>query len=320
MKCEVAQTNIVLMAYGELADENSAGLDEHLVTCENCRRELNSVLALQEAMQLVPVQEPTPNLVAQSRMKLDEALDNLPQHGWLTRMRGLFFSSIGTVVGAPALATLLVGIGFLAGNYTYRYQVAHQPKLPTPVVMTSATNGSIANVTSIVQTPNQDLVQVNYNQVIPTTVQGSLDDPQIRQLLMMGTKAGVTNGVRADSVSLLAAECKAGHECDGNDQGTGIRNALLASLRTEKNPTVRMKALDGLQPYVAQDREVRNAVLMALLHDSNAGVRTAAINLLEPVQADSSVRQVLHTVSTQDANPYIRNASLQVLQGASSIQ
>jgi len=42
--------------------------------------------------------------------------------------------------------------------------------------------------------------------------------------------------------------------------------------------------------------------------------------MLQPVQADSSVRQVLRTVSTEDVNPAIRDASFQVLQGTSDIQ
>jgi len=83
---------------------------------------------------------------------------------------------------------------------------------------------------------------------------------------------------------------------------------------------VRLKALEGLQPYVADDSNVRDAVLESLMHDSSANVRTAAINLLQPVQADSSVQQVMHTVSTQDENPYIRNASRTLLQQVSEIQ
>jgi hypothetical protein len=75
-----------------------------------------------------------------------------------------------------------------------------------------------------------------------------------------------------------------------------------------------------LQPYVAQDEHVRDAVLDALMHDKSADVRTQAISMLTPVQADSSVRQVLRTVSSQDANPSIRNASFQVLQGSADIQ
>jgi 2-phosphoglycerate kinase len=38
------------------------------------------------------------------------------------------------------------------------------------------------------------------------------------------------------------------------------------------------------------------------------------------VRADSSVRQVLRTVSTTDENPYIRTASFNALQGAGDIQ
>ena len=70
----------------------------------------------------------------------------------------------------------------------------------------------------------------------------------------------------------------------------------------------------------AQDQRVRDGVLEALMHDSSAQVRTAAIGLLEPVQSDSSVRQVLRTVSTQDENPYIRTASFHALQSAADIQ
>ena len=81
-----------------------------------------------------------------------------------------------------------------------------------------------------------------------------------------------------------------------------------------------MKALDGLQPYVAQDEHVRDAIAQALLTDANSVVRTRAIAILQPVQSDTSVRQVLRTVSTTDDNPYIRTVSTQALEGTSSIQ
>jgi HEAT repeat protein len=56
------------------------------------------------------------------------------------------------------------------------------------------------------------------------------------------------------------------------------------------------------------------------MEDSNEGVRSRAISVLGPVQADSSVRQVLRTVSAQDENPAVRNASFQALQGSADIQ
>jgi HEAT repeats/Putative zinc-finger len=319
MKCEKAQQNIVLVTYGELPDEEMASLEQHLAECDPCNRELKAMLAMHEALAYRPVMDPSPNLLAQSRMRLDEELDSIPPHGLLTRLRVNLYGWLGHMQSAPALITLVLGTGFIAGNFTYRYQVAHQPKLPPTVVITNTTKGAIADITGIVQTPNSEIVQITYNRVVPETMQGSLDEPQIRQLLLLGTKAAANNGVRTDSVSLLANECRIGHNCVDGPDGD-VRNSLLVSLRYDKNPSVRLAALEGLQPYVAADQRVRDAVLDALAHDSSERVRTRAISLLQPVQSDSSVRQVMRTVSTTDANPYIRTVSTQLLQGTASIQ
>jgi hypothetical protein len=320
MKCEKAQQNIVLVTYGELPDEQMASLEEHLAGCEACSGELKAQLAMHEALACHPMVDPSPNLLASARTRLDEALDTIPRHGLLTRLRSNLFGWLGHMQGAPALMTLLVGVGFFVGYFTNTYQVAHQPRLPSPVVLSNTTNGTIANISGIVPTPNSQIVQVTYNRVVPETVQGSLDDPQIRQLLMIATKAPATNGVRMDSVALLANECRAGHQCVGDPDGGGIRSALLVSLRYDKSAAVRLNALEGLQPYVAQDQRVRDAVLEALMHDSSPDVRTRAISLLQPVESDSSVRKVMRTVSTTDVNPYIRTVSSNALAGTADIQ
>lgn len=320
MKCEVVQQNIVLVTYGELPDEDLASLEHHLSECEACNRELKELLAMHEAMAGEAVAEPSPNLVARSRMKLDEELDAIPPHGFLTRLQSNLWSWIGHLQSAPALMTLLIGTGFVGGNLTYRYQAAHQPKLTPTISSSHYADSVIGNITGIVQTPNSETVQVTYNRIVPETVQGTLDDQQIRQLLLIGTKAAASTGVREDSVALITHECRVRHHCAGESDGTDIQNALLVSLRYDKSPTVRLQALEGLQSYVAQNQRVRDAILEALMHDSNATVRTRAISLLEPVQSDSSVRQVMRTVSTTDANPYIRTVSTQALAGTAAIQ
>jgi hypothetical protein len=175
-------------------------------------------------------------------------------------------------------------------------------------------------VTGIVQTPNSELVQVNYNKIVPESMEGSLDSPEIRKLLLVGTNAAAAPGVRMNSVSLLTNECKAGHACQPTTDVDGIRHALMVSLRYDEDAGVRLKALEGLERYIGQDQHVRDAVLEAVAHDRDAEVRRTAIGLLEPVQSDSSVRQVLRTVAMQDANPYIRTASYNALQNAADIQ
>jgi len=92
------------------------------------------------------------------------------------------------------------------------------------------------------------------------------------------------------------------------------------ALRYDKSPAVRLKALEGLQPYVTDDLRVRDTVLESLMKDPDPRVRTQAIGLLEPVGADSSVREVLHTVAARDDNPEIRLASQQVLRQIPQVQ
>ncbi len=319
MNCEGARDGIILAAYGELPDELAIGLEQHLTACAACLQELQTLREMGDLLALQPMVEPDPNLVAQSRMRLDEALDAIPQHGLFTRLWSSASVWLGHVQAAPALATLLVGIGFLGGNFTHRYQVAHAPKAQAPVILTNTSGGGVSTISGIQELPG-DMVQVSYNRIVPEMAQGSLNDPQIRQLLMMGTRAADTNVVRVDSVALLAAGCRTGMNCPSEADGSGVRDKLLVSLRSDKNPGVRMKALDGLQPYVSQDERVRDAVAQALLTDQSSAVRTRAIAMLEPVQSDSSVRQVLRTVSTTDENPYIRTVSTQALVGSSSIQ
>jgi hypothetical protein len=320
MKCEIAQQNMIFAGYGELHDEQIDGLEEHLAGCDNCRKELEALRELQETLALHPMMEPSPNLLAQSRMRLDEELDLIPAHGFMTHIRSLFFGSLANMQGSPALTVLLVGVGFFGGYFTLRYQLSHQAQPPKNVVMTNEADATIANVSGVIRTPESEIVQVKYNRIIPETIEGSLDDPAIRNLLMMGSTDGTNPEVKQTSVELLVHECKAGHRCPAEADGKGIRGALLVALRYDKNPAVRLMALQGLQPYIAQDKHVRDAVLETLMRDPNANVRQASVGILPPVQADSSVRQVLRTLSTQDANPFIRTASWNALQSSGDMQ
>jgi HEAT repeats/Putative zinc-finger len=326
MNCEVARERIVAAAYQELSDEQAHELERHVTGCPECQRECEQVLALKVLMDANPVQEPAPNLVARARLKLDEALDSLPPKHWYERWSTLAWNNFARLQSAPVAAVLLLVIGGGAGSLgSYEYsqgRVAHAaaaqaagvPKTDTAATVPALAN--VASVSAITQHPNSEIVDVSYNQVVPRQIEGSLDDPQIRQLLMLATANASSPGVRDDSVGLLAAECKAGHSC----QPSGIRDALMYVLRNDKSAAVRQKALEGLQPYVSEDIRVRDAVLESLMNDNDPHIRSAAIGLLEPVEADTSVRQVLYSVSTTDDNPQIRNDSRQVLRRVSEIQ
>jgi anti-sigma factor RsiW len=322
MNCEVAQERIVTAAYGELPDEQAHELERHLAGCGECLAEREQLLALKVLAEAYPVLEPDANLVARSRQRLEEVLDALPPMRWYERLSQRMRNSLAGLQAVPVAACLLLLLGAGAGSLGGFELAQHRAVRAAAVhaqgqsVAASAETASIANISSIVRQPNSQMVEVRYNQVVPQRIQGSLNDPAIRQLLMLASENSASAGVRDDSVGLLAAECKAGHSC----QAAGIRDALMVALRYDKNAGVREKALQGLEPYVAEDVRVRDAVLEALMNDTDPRIRTAAINILEPVEADTSVRQVLHTVANSDQNPYIRTVSRQVLNRVPEIQ
>jgi hypothetical protein len=196
-------------------------------------------------------------------------------------------------------------------------QAAAKPPAPAPVpVLADLDASQIAGVSSITREPDTENVEVRFNRVVPETAFGTLDDPQIRQLLLLGVRNAMNPTVHDDSVDILAQECHNGHECNGGP----IRSALMVALRYDKNAEVRSTALTGLEPYIAIDTRVRDAILEALLKDPDPGIREKAIGLLTPVEADSSVRDVLQTVATRDQSPQIRNVSRQYLEQVAAIQ
>ncbi len=341
MKCDWAQQKIISYVYGELGDEDSYELDLHLSTCESCRKELQVYQALHSAMSLAPVEEPSANLVARSRIRLEEALDQLPSPNPWMRLKTSVLGLIAQLQAAPGVAAGLAVVGFLAGGmagHVWKKQLAQPPAIVASMNAASAAQAGlpqagvpqalqvastsvatipqIYNVSGIVRHQDTHMVEVHYNQLVPETMEGTMDDPAVQQLLLVATRNSIDPGVQDDSVGLLAEQCRAGHFCEGGP----VRTALMVALRYDRDASVRAKALDGLEPYVAEDMHVRDAILESLMHDPSPQVRSAAIQMLQPVQADSSVRVVLQTLAAQDQSAMIRNASAQALRSLPTTQ
>jgi hypothetical protein len=326
----------VLAAYGELPDDQEHALALHLQGCAACREEQEQLMALKTLATAYPMQQPDANLVARSRRRLEDSLDLIPPKRWYDRVADWMTRTANGLQSAPVAACLLLvagaGLGSMGGYWyaqrpalngvvaTGKPAPAADPK-PTPEPAKDFTGTDVAGISGIVRKPDSNEIEVTYNQVEPRTLHGTLENPQVRQLVMMASENGTTPTVRDKSIELLAAECSSGHGCQGaGAQGDSIRDALMVALRYDRSATVREKALSGLQPYIAEDMNVRNAVLEALLNDPDAHVRSAAISMLQPVEADTSVRQVLSTVALSDQNSNIRNASRVVLRRVSEVQ
>jgi hypothetical protein len=326
MNCELAQERIALAAYGELPDDAAHELNLHLSRCEDCRKEMRQVEALQQLMELSPVEEPSANLLARARMRLEESLDALPERSWFSRLLQSFSTGAARLRTAPIAASVVLLAGVAAGGFGgYRYallsaKAAHTGQIAELSAIPGATDTNepveVANVSRVIHEPNSEMVEVYYNRLTPEQIHGSLDDPKIRSILTLASQHSANADIRSDSVQLLADECRAGHGCNNGS----IRDALMAALRYDDDPQVRRRALEGLQPYIAEDMRVRDVILETLLSDSDPQFRAQLISHLEPVEADSSVRRVLSAVATQDRNPQVRVVSKKFLSRVPEIQ
>jgi hypothetical protein len=307
MKCEWVRENIVLHVYGELADDARHELEQHVARCADCAAELKAEQDFHALLAQDRAEDPTPNLLASSRMQLQEALETAPQGGVLSRLPFDPANWLRQVRFSPALASVILILGFAGGvGTTYKLygprpgitdgQIANKTSITPPEV-------SIAGIDSITPVPGTDQVSIKYNSVSAQEVHGSLNDQQIQQLLLYAARNNYNSGVRVDSVDLLAQK-------SGEMQ---VREALIYALQNDTNPGVRLKSLDALGNYVKTDTNVRDAVLRALVNDSNSGVRIEALRLIEPVKADGSVRGVLMALAAKDTSTYIKSQARTML-------
>ncbi len=306
MNCDWVQQNVSLYLYNELPDDARHELEQHIHRCHDCAAELAAQQEFQAQMNALPVEEPSASFLAAARMRLQEELEHTEQHrAWYHRFVFDPAAWLRQVRFSPALAAVLLMIGFGSGVGTmYSVLGGIHSTTPPPV------EASIGGITSIDRQPNSDKVQIHYNRITPESIDGTVSDPKVQDLLRYATQSNYNNpGVRLTSVDLLTSK----------PDDPAVREALTYALRYDSNPGVRLKALEGVGSYVKQDIRVRNAVLEALLNDSNLGVRSGALHALEPVRADSSVRMALQQLAKEDPSDYIRTESQRELSSMPSI-
>ena len=302
MKCEWVRENIVLHVYGELADDARHELEQHITRCADCALELKAEQNFHALLAQDRAEDPTPNLLTSSRMRLQEALETAPQGGILSRLPFDPASWLRQVRFSPALASVIVIFGFAIGMLTAYRVIPRGPQAPG-IVTPPRQEASIAGIDSITPVPGTDQVAIKYNTVSTQQYQGPLNDQQVQQLLLFAARNNFNSGVRVDSVDLLAQR----------SSDLQVREALIYALQNDTNPGVRLKSLDALGNYVKSDTNVRDAVLRALVNDSNSGVRIEALRLIEPVKADGSVRGVLMALAAKDTSTYIKSQARTML-------
>src|SRR4051812_42515716 len=194
MKCEFVQNNLNLYLYDELPDDVRHEVENHLPNCAECAVEAKSMRLFLQTLTEAKPEDPSASLLAASRMNLQEALESAEQNkgwsrftvdiaGWMHQMR---FS--------PALAIMLLMIGF-GGGILATFRTSVGPNGQPPIDKSNSTEqSSIANISGISQDPTTNNVNIKYNKLVPAETQGSLNDPAIQQLLLYAAHNNYNSG------------------------------------------------------------------------------------------------------------------------------
>jgi HEAT repeat protein len=288
MNCQSVKKNAALFLYGELTIEEEQSFQDHLEACADCQGEFEKEKRVQAALSRREV-EVDPALLARSRRDLALRLENaaMPRAGFGEWLRSLSDLRIA-VLARPAAALALVALGFFGARLT-----ASKPAEPQQQLAGLSAEPGVMRVRYLEPGP-AGRVQLVVDETRQRTLSGTVNDDQIRRLLLAAARESSDAGLRAESMDALKT-----------DQSSGeLRPVLLYALQHDSNPGVRLKALDALKPY-GGEADVRAALTQVLLADDNPGVRAQAIDLLVEHRGEMTAG-VLQRVVQKENNSYVR--------------
>jgi len=302
MTCHEFQEDLPLLIYGELGDAERAALEAHLEGCTDCRKARAEVEQLHRVVAARPQREPSAVLLAEARLALDDVIER-ESHGWRALLHNWpplprLQPSSGLALG---LVLILGGFGLGWGLRPRAQRLVSGPAGVNTAGLINPDLGDmrISGISRVAPDPKTGGVRITLDAERRVTLEGSLDDPQIQQVLVYAVKSYDNPGIRRDTLDALRS-----HATNPN-----IRQALLYALRHDPNPGVRLEALEAVSgPQCGE--EVQRALLDALVHDTNAGVRVAAVDALidhqEREGCDVGIQQALAQLATHDPSPYVR--------------
>jgi hypothetical protein len=304
-----------LSLFGELKSKEQSKLKEHLLTCEECRVELEdqkNLLELISGKKKAAVDE---KVLSAARYQLRGALiaekssnnilgfltDDIFQF-FTTPLRFAFTGSALLIVG------VLIGIIFFSK--------------PSQSEFTGQQNGdnrfaslsediSISNVRFIDSDATDGEVEFTFQASRPVHLKGNVNDPQIQSVLTYAMLNEQNPGSRLNSINAMDTETPMQYDSD-------VKNALITVVMTDENPGVRREALKLMNKF-PYDETMKQTLLYVITNDTVSGLRIEALNsLIEAGDKGYKLNQdevnLFKQKLQQDENPYIKLRSKTILQ------
>ncbi len=304
-----------LSLFGELKSEEQLKLKEHLLTCEECRTELEDQKNLLELISGKKKAEVDEEVLTAARYQLRGALRSEIAN------KNIFESTINRIAQffttplkfAVVSATMLL-IGILIGSLLFSKSSGEELVTQNGNENRFASLSeeiSISNLRFIDSDASDGEVEFTFQASRPVRLRGKVNDPQIQSVLTYAMLNEQNPGSRLNSINAMDTEVPMKYDQD-------VKNALVTVVMTDKNPGVRREALKLMSKF-PYDESIKQALLYVITNDSVSGLRIEALNSIieagsKGYKLNNEELNLFRQQMQEDENPYIKLRSKTILQ------
>jgi hypothetical protein len=261
---------IQLFLVDELTQSEKEELLNHLEDCNECNAELEKLKRFYFSLKEISLPEPDPNLLSEARREFNAALKVEKSKRKLFTLPPINFSNFFFSPMKVAFSgTVVLIVGIFVGYLLFNKEIK----------------------------PNIQPIQQDKNVNSISALQG---DTRITNVRFIDQDA-------SDGQIEFTADATKPIHIKGNINDPKIQNILTYSMLYEKNPGVRLNAINVISTNAAKgDKEIKGALITVAKYDTNLGVRREALKLLRSFPFDGDVREALLYILLNDKNASMR--------------
>jgi hypothetical protein len=302
MKHDRYEEWIYLSLIDEISDVDRGKLENHLLECEACRAEFHEMKQLLSALEETGPAEPSEELLWELRRKLGAAVREAhPSHSLWARLTGR----------APSPSA---GEGDAGGAAAPRHPQTHPAGAGHGFGLPRLFGMAAAGLATLALGIFVGYLAFGHRSVGERSRGPAIDYPGFPEGTFV-SNVRVLDWNAGDGMVELLYDVVRPVRLRADMEDRSVQNLLAFTLENERNPGVRLSAINAIEVYSdnLEDVELKQALIQALISDPNAGVRKQALNVLQKLPFDDKIKKACLEVLKDDTNPGLRVAAMNTL-------
>ena len=289
--CSHDREDLILFYYDELPATNKKDIEARLAICPNCREQLASLQSLEAIVPRSPSIEITDETLTAIREATSRRIAEVaPRRNGSSSWSGLSLVPRFAVAASVLMAVFF--LGRLSGGVQSDQSLA---------VFGDSEDTQISDISF---DPESGIVQIQYQEARPTSIEADISDERIQTLLRQALRDQDDPGSRLRAVRAVS---------EANFMNAAPDPALVDAMKevllVETNEGIRLqtlKALNSLHAGMPVGDELKTTLIDLLTQEQSSAIRMEALQLLTRSELASLELQSALQSARQDLNPFIR--------------